>query len=151
MTLPKIDLRQGDCLAELRSLPSGSVDLIVADPPYNLGKDYGNNHDVRGFRDYLEFTETWLTESRRVLKTTGSIYVFMGVRFISYLYDILDQKLGFFFNRLDYVALHARHGRRPGGFLPGMRIFFFSQNPKTLSSDWIRCGFLKNTSGPETT
>jgi site-specific DNA-methyltransferase (adenine-specific) len=115
MTRPKIDLRQGDCLAEMALLPSESVDLVVADPPYNLGKDYGNNHDLRGFREYLAFTEAWLEEARRVLKPTGSIYVFMGVRFISYLYDILDQKLGFF-QQLDNMALHAGHGKDQGVF-----------------------------------
>jgi len=128
MTRPKIDLRQGDCLAELGSLPSESVDLIVADPPYNLGKDYGNNHDLRGFREYLEFTEAWLTEARRVLKSTGSIYVFMGVRFISYLYDALDQKLGFFFN--SWITWHYTQGMgRTRGFSPRHEdILFFTKS-----------------------
>jgi site-specific DNA-methyltransferase (adenine-specific) len=127
MTRPKIDLRQGDCLAEMALLPSESVDLVVADPPYNLGKDYGNNHDLRGFREYLAFTEAWLEEARRVLKPTGSIYVFMGVRFISYLYDILDQKLGFFFN--SWITWHYTQGMgRTRGFSPRHEdILFFTK------------------------
>ncbi len=71
---------------------------IVADPPYNLGKDYGNNHDLKGFDEYLDFSKDWLTEAKRVLKPNGTIYVFMGVRFISYLYNILDRELLMFFN-----------------------------------------------------
>jgi len=122
-----IEVKAGDCLNELRKLDSGTVDLIVADPPYNLGKDYGNNHDLKGFRDYLEFTESWLTESKRALKPTGSIYVFMGVRFISYLYDILDQRLGMFFN--SWIVWHYTQGMgRKIGFSPRHEdILFFTK------------------------
>jgi DNA modification methylase len=63
MTTKKISLRQADCLTELRDLATESVDLIVADPPYNLGKDYGNNHDLKGFSEYLQFIS--LAGSRR--------------------------------------------------------------------------------------
>lgn len=79
-------------------MADSSVDLVIADPPYNLGKDYGNNHDMKDFDEYLSFTESWLAEAKRVLKPTGTIYVFMGVRFIAYLYNILDRELGMFFN-----------------------------------------------------
>jgi len=39
----------GDAIAEMRKLDSEAFDLVIADPPYNLGKDYGNNHDIKGF------------------------------------------------------------------------------------------------------
>ena len=71
---------------------NNSIDLIIADPPYNLGKDYGNNHDLKAFDEYLDFSLTWLKEAHRVLKPMGTIYVFMGVRFISYLYEAIDRK-----------------------------------------------------------
>jgi len=83
----------GDALTELESVNTGSVDLVVADPPYNLGKDYGNNHDVQGFDEYLSFSRKWLRQAHRILKASGTLYVFMGFRFISYLYDILDRDL----------------------------------------------------------
>jgi DNA modification methylase len=122
-----IEIKLGDCLNELRKLESNSVDLIVADPPYNLGKDYGNNHDLKGFRDYLEFTEAWLSEAKRVLKPTGSVYTFMGVRFISYLYDIMDQRLGMFFN--SWIVWHYTQGMgRKIGFSPRHEdILFFTK------------------------
>ena len=44
----------GDCTKELKSIESNSVDLIVADPPYNVGKDYGNKSDKQDFDDYLK-------------------------------------------------------------------------------------------------
>jgi len=110
-------IHTGDALKSLKLIESESVDLIIADPPYNLGKNYGNNHDVKGFREYLEFSETWLKESQRILAPHGTIYVFMGFRFISYLYDILDQKLGMYFN--SWITWHYTQGiGKTKGFSP---------------------------------
>ena len=79
----------GDCLAELRKLPDASVDLVFADPPYNLQLDGDllrpNNTVVDGvhqdwdkflsFADYDAFTQTWLAECRRVLKPNGALWL----------------------------------------------------------------------------
>jgi len=112
-----IEIIQGDALEKLKELKSWSVDLIIADPPYNLGKDYGNNHDLKGFDEYLEFLRKWLQEAKRILKSTGTIYVFMGVRFISYLYDILNRELGMFFN--SWICWHYTQGMgKKKGFSP---------------------------------
>lgn len=88
----------GDSLKKLKEIETESVDLIVTDPPYNLSKDYGNTKDNMDFDEYLEWTKSWLTEVDRVLKKDGTIYIFMGVRYISYLYQILEKELGYNFN-----------------------------------------------------
>lgn len=107
----------GDSLEVLPQIPSESVDLVVADPPYNLGKDYGNNHDIKGFEEYLDFSKKWLTEAHRILKPTGTIYVFMGFRFISYLYNILDRDLGMHFS--NWIVWHYTQGMgKKRGFSP---------------------------------
>ena len=107
----------GDALDLLKSIPDDTVDLIVTDPPYNLGKDYGNNHDLKGFSEYIEFTRQWLTEANRVLKPNGTIYTFMGVRFISYLYYILDRELALYFN--SWIVWHYTQGLgKTRGFSP---------------------------------
>ena len=112
-----IEIITGDALVELEKLKTGSVDLVVADPPYNLGKDYGNNHDVQGFDDYLSFSRKWLRQANRVLKPSGTLYVFMGFRFISYLYDILDRDLRMFFNT--WIVWHYTQGMgKTKGFSP---------------------------------
>jgi len=112
-----IDTITGDARVEMGKLHANSVDLIVADPPYNLGKDYGNNHDVHGFDDYLLFCRTWLSNAQRVLKPSGTLYVFMGFRFISYLYDILDRELRMFFN--SWIVWHYTQGMgKTKGFSP---------------------------------
>lgn len=88
----------GDSIAEMKKLHSESINLIVTDPPYNLNKNYGNTNDNLEFKDYLEFSKNWLKEAARVLKKNGTIYVFMGVRYISYIYEILEKDLNFSFN-----------------------------------------------------
>lgn len=113
----KQEIILGDALEKLKELESESVDLVVSDPPYNLGKDYGNNHDIKGFDEYLDFSKQWLREAKRVLKPQGTIYTFMGFRFISYLYDILDRELEMFFN--SWVVWHYTQGMgRKKGFSP---------------------------------
>ena len=103
-----ISIQAGDSLKLMRGMEAKSIDLIIADPPYNLGKNYGNNHDIRRFQEYLQFSETWLQEACRILSPHGTIYAFMGFRFISYLYDILDQRLGMYFN--SWITWHYTQG-----------------------------------------
>ncbi len=112
-----IEVIAGDALVELNKINTGSVDLIITDPPYNLGKDYGNNHDIQGFSEYISFSRNWLTQANRILKPTGTLYVFMGFRFISYLYDILDRELRMHFN--SWIVWHYTQGMgRTRGFSP---------------------------------
>ena len=49
-----------DCLINASKIPDNSVDLIVADPPYCLGKDYGNDSDKMSPEAYLEWTYKWI-------------------------------------------------------------------------------------------
>lgn len=107
----------GDCLVLLKTIPDESVDLIIAAPPYNLGKDYGNGSDRRKFEAYLEFTRKWLFEVHRVLKQTGTLYVFIGFRYISYLYEILEQELNMQF--CSWICWHYTQGiGKTKGFSP---------------------------------
>ncbi len=70
-------LYQGDCLNFLHTLPNSCVDLVFADPPFNLGKDYGKDvNDQMKSEEYLAWSNQWLSESIRVLKDGGSLFVF---------------------------------------------------------------------------
>lgn len=93
-----IEILLGDCFSVMRDLKADSVDLIVTDPPYNLSKDYGNNKDTWNPDEYGDFSRRWLGEAKRLLKPNGTLYVFMGVRFISYIYQILEKELNMKFN-----------------------------------------------------
>jgi len=115
--MTEIRIITGDAVEEMRKLNASSVNLVIADPPYNLGKDYGNNHDIKGFEEYLAFSRDWLREAHRVLTLSGTLYVFMGFRFISYLYDILDGELQLFFN--SWIVWHYTQGMgKTKGFSP---------------------------------
>lgn len=110
------EILSGDAAELLSEMKSASVDLIIADPPYNLGKDSGNNQDNRTWLDYADFTQRWLLEAVRVLKPTGSIYVFMGFRFISRLCVMLEDTHGLQFN--SWITWHYTQMGRKVGFSP---------------------------------
>lgn len=65
-----------DFFAAAKYLPEKSVDLVVADPPYNLRKNYdGEVFSKKKDSEYADFTRQWLKEVKRLLKDDGSIYV----------------------------------------------------------------------------
>jgi site-specific DNA-methyltransferase (adenine-specific) len=113
----KIEIYQDDSIRYLKNICSNSADLIIADPPYNLGKDYGNNNDNKNFDEYMDFSRDWIKETHRILKDTGTIYIFMGVRFISYLYMLLEKEYNFIFN--SWITWHYTQGSgKTKGFSP---------------------------------
>lgn len=120
----------GDSIQELKKIPSKSVQLIVTDPPYNLNKDYGNNQDKLEFEEYLNFSRQWLKEASRILADDGTIYVFMGMRYISYIYQILEQELGLHFN--SWITWFYTQGiGKTKGFSPRHDdILMFTKDPK---------------------
>jgi site-specific DNA-methyltransferase (adenine-specific) len=73
---PRQDVLQGDCLQLLPSLDSDSAQIIIADPPYNIGKDFGNDSDKQPMDEYLTWTEKWLAECLRVLKPNGTMFIY---------------------------------------------------------------------------
>ncbi len=87
--LPLDRLIEGDCIAAMAALPAGSVDLVFADPPYNL-QLRGDLHrpdnsrvdavddawdQFASFQAYDAFTKAWMAEARRVLKPNGALWV----------------------------------------------------------------------------
>jgi site-specific DNA-methyltransferase (adenine-specific) len=89
-------LYQGDCLALLPKISSESVDLVFADPPFNLGKDYPSKmNDSRNEDEYLEWCREWTTECARILKPGGSFFLFNLPRWNFALGDHLRSLLTF--------------------------------------------------------
>ena len=98
----------GDTVEELRNLPDNCIDLIFADPPYNLQLDQEllrpNNSKVsavddewdqfESFEEYDNFSDLWLKEAKRVLKPTGSIWV-IGSYHNIFRIGYIMQNLGF--------------------------------------------------------
>lgn len=112
-----IDIVLGNCIEKIKLIQSNSIDLIIADPPYNVGKDYGNNSDKQKFDEYIDFTKEWLRECYRILNQEGTIYVFIGFRYISYLYQILENDLKM--NFINWISWHYTQGiGKTKGFSP---------------------------------
>jgi len=136
---PKPSLICGDAVRELAKIPSESIDLIAADPPYNLGKNYGNNVDQKDRTAYHNFTASWMGEAFRVLKPGGSIYCFMGVKFIARLYVLMEEEMGL--TPQGWITWHYTQGMgRKLGFSPRHEdILWFSkgENP-TFNLDDVR-------------
>ena len=97
-----------DCITAMNSLTDNSVDMIFADPPYNLQLSKSLNRpdhsDVNGvnhawdkfssFKEYDKFTESWLKEAKRILKPNGTIWV-IGSYHNIYRVGSVIQNLGF--------------------------------------------------------
>lgn len=128
----KLKVICGDAIDEMKKLPDKSVRLVVTDPPYNLNKNYGNNQDKLEFNEYLDFSRQWLREAVRVLTDDGTIYVFMGMRYISYIYSILEQELNMTFN--SWITWYYTQGiGKTKGFSPRHDdILMFTKNPKNF-------------------
>lgn len=106
-------LQLQDCIEGMKRLPDKSVDLVIADPPYNVSKGniwkWDNSVKLEGFggnwkkvmedwdnmtlADYWSFTEAWLQQVKRVLKPTGSLWVYGTYHNIGII-NVIMQKLG---------------------------------------------------------
>lgn len=101
----------GDTIEEMKKIPDESVDLIFADPPYWLrvegvlhrvnGNEYNGCNDewdnsFKSLEDYENFTFSWLSECKRILKKNGSFWVIGGMQCI-YTIGAIMQKIGFWF------------------------------------------------------
>jgi site-specific DNA-methyltransferase (adenine-specific) len=76
----RADFYLDDCLEVFRRLESGSVDVIVTSPPYNLGIRYNKYEDSLSQTDYLEWTSSWIAAAARVLTPQGSLFLNVGTR-----------------------------------------------------------------------
>lgn len=82
-----------DCLLGMSKIPDGSIDLICTDPPYSLGKDYGNNSDKQSPEEYLKWTYKWLDLAISKLKPNGSLYIFLSWQFSPEIFVYLKSKM----------------------------------------------------------
>ena len=86
----KIDVIEG-----LKKLPDNSISLIFADPPYNIGKKFGedkDNGDKMAKDEYVIWCKNWIDECMRVLKPSGTFYFMGATQFIHYLDSYVSEK-----------------------------------------------------------
>ena len=91
-------LHIGDCISTMEDLPAGSIDLVFADPPFNIGYSYDVYNDRRAKADYLNWTDRWLQAATRLLSPTGSFFLAIGDEYVA------EHKI-----RLDELGLTLRN------------------------------------------
>jgi site-specific DNA-methyltransferase (adenine-specific) len=83
----------GDSLTILKKIKDNSVQLIFADAPYNIGKDFGNNSDRWGnVHAYIEWCKTWIDECMNVLSDSGTMYFMTATQHMPYLDVFVSEK-----------------------------------------------------------
>jgi site-specific DNA-methyltransferase (adenine-specific) len=83
-----------DCVAGLRRVPNDSIDLVFADPPFNIGYEYDEYDDRLDEQKYLDWCSEWMSEIRRVLKPDGAFWLAIGDEYAAEL-KVAAKKLGF--------------------------------------------------------
>ena len=82
-----------DAVAGMARIPDAAADLIIADPPYGLGKDYGNDSDRLDAIAYVNWTEQWIDAVLPKLKPNGSLYIFLTWRYSPEIFVMLKQRM----------------------------------------------------------
>ncbi|MCK5016302.1 MAG: site-specific DNA-methyltransferase [Candidatus Peribacteraceae bacterium] len=120
----------GDCLELMKELPSDSIDIIIADPPYyKIKKDEWDNQ-WKTFQDYLDWLEVRAIEMKRVLKNNGSLYMFGDDHRIAYIQVMMDKHFSF----LNHLVWYKRNNQAIKGAVNNRsftsvseRILFYEQ------------------------
>jgi site-specific DNA-methyltransferase (adenine-specific) len=89
------DVLQGDCVTRLREFQDGSVDLVFADPPFNIGYDYDVYDDRKSRAEYLEWSRNWMAGVWDVLKSSGTFWLAIGDEYAAHLKVLAEDKIGF--------------------------------------------------------
>ena len=87
------ELHNKDFLSHAHLIPDESVDLVIADPPYGLGKDYGNDSDMKSAEELVDWTIEWVDLVIPKLKKTGSLYIFATWRRSPEIFYFMKKKL----------------------------------------------------------
>jgi DNA modification methylase len=78
MALAINHVHQGDCIKLFDQIEPGSVDLVFADPPFNIGYQYDVYHDERADHEYLDWSRAWMAGAGRALKPDGTFWLAIG-------------------------------------------------------------------------
>lgn len=93
MPEPINEIYNEDCLSGIKRIEDNSIDLILTDPPYCLGKDYGNDSDKKNPKEYLEWTYKWIDSAIPKLKNNGSMYVFLSWQYSPEIFSYIKSKM----------------------------------------------------------
>jgi site-specific DNA-methyltransferase (adenine-specific)/adenine-specific DNA-methyltransferase len=108
------EIIHGDCIDGMRELREGTYNLIIADPPYNLNKDFGPWKEAERRTEWHQWTREWLIEAKRVLSDEGNIFVY-GIHHHMCWVQCMMYELGLIYRRQiiwNYENGFAGYGKR---------------------------------------
>lgn len=97
----------GDCVELLKGLPDGCAQLVIADPPYNLGPRFGLSKEWERDENWLPWCAQWLAECQRVLAPDGNLFVYGIHHYLCYL-QVKLYELGMHYRR--QIIWHYENG-----------------------------------------
>ncbi len=137
---PKLELENGqlycgDSLEWLKTITTGSVDLVFADPPYNINKEVWDSFESQ--EAYIKWSLKWIREASRILKPTGTLYI---CGFSEILADLKHPASQFFY-RCRWLIWHYKNKANLGkdwGRSHESILHFRKTNKFTMNQDFIR-------------
>jgi site-specific DNA-methyltransferase (adenine-specific) len=103
-------INHGDSIELLNNSPEGWVDLVFADPPFNIGYLYHGYDDQKEVNEYVDWSETWMRAVHRALKPSGSFYLAIGDEFAADLCVVARRKIGFHLR--NWIIWHYTFGQQ---------------------------------------
>jgi site-specific DNA-methyltransferase (adenine-specific) len=85
----------GDCMEQMRKIEDGAVDLVFADPPFNIGYGYDEYDDRQDDEKYLDWCREWIREIHRILKPSGTFWLAIGDEYAAELKVAAQREIGF--------------------------------------------------------
>src|SRR3954452_8256900 len=143
---------QGDCIQVLNDQPEGWVDLVFADPPFNIGYLYHGYDDQKDVNEYVEWSKNWMRAVYRALKPSGSFYLAIGDEFAADLCVTARRKIGF--NLRNWIIWHYTFGQQTKlKFAKShTHILYFTKSAEgfTFNADDVRVASARQTTYADT-
>ncbi|VUT28038.1 MAG: Modification methylase MjaV [Candidatus Syntrophoarchaeum sp. GoM_oil] len=137
MEVDKVHL--GDCIEIMSKLPERSIDLVFADPPFNIGIKYDKYNDNLSYGEYYNWSKEWIAETYRLLKDNGSIYIAIGDEFAAEINIILKQSGYYFRNWIIWYYTFGQSQRKKFNRSHTHILYFTKDREKfTFNSDEVR-------------
>jgi site-specific DNA-methyltransferase (adenine-specific) len=138
---------QGDSADVLDAGPEGWVDLVFADPPFNIGYLYAGYKDQKPLDAYLDWTRRWMKSVHRALSPTGSFFLAIGDDYVADLCVIARRELGF--ELRNWIVWHYTFGQQPKQKFARSHthILYFTKDAKnfTFNADAVRVKSARQT------
>lgn len=122
----------GDCVEGLSKIPDGSIDLVFADPPFNIGYEYDTYDDRLEEEKYVEWCTGWMGEILRILKDDGTFWLAIGDEYAAEL-KVAAKQLGF--HTRNWVVWYYTFGVHCKAKFTRSHahLFYFVKNPKKFT------------------